>query len=118
MPTLPSFVEYTVTAPDGSQRTFHGRANAIGYFYDPDDDFVLDQPGVWDVELTVTHDGMTSAGPVEEPYPTGGLLTPNGTSFDFVVMDQDMRVLKITTDLEDLTPFSDSPTPRMDWGRS
>ena len=96
--------DYTVVAPDGTKRTLGGRANAIGYFYDPDDDFVLDQPGLWNVELTVTHDGMTSAGPVEQPYPTGGLLTPDGTSFNFLVIDQSTQRLEITTDLEDLTP--------------
>ena len=104
MPTLPSLVDYTVFAPDGTRRTFGGRANAIGYFYDPDDDFVLDQPGLWKVELTVTHDGMTSAGPVEQPYPTGGLLTPDGTTFTFSVIDQNTNRLEIITDLEDLTP--------------
>ena len=70
MPTLPSRVEYTVTAPNGVVRTFDGRANAIGYLYDPDDDFVLDQSGLWTVTLAATHDGMTSAGPVEPPYPS------------------------------------------------
>lgn len=104
MPTLPSIVTYTVTAPDGSKRTFDGRANAVGYFYDPADDFVLDQPGLWKVELAVTHDGMTSAGPVEQPYPTGGLLTPDGMSFTFAVNDQNSIILEISTDLEDLTP--------------
>ena len=104
MPTLPSRIEYTVIAPNGESRTFDGRANAVGYFYDPDDDFVLDQPGVWNVFLTVTHDGMTSAGPVEPPYPTGGVLTPDGSSFTFVVRDEAAHTLEIHTDLEQLTP--------------
>ena len=69
MPTLPSLVEYTVTAPDGTASALGGRANAIGYFYDPADDFVLDQPGLWTVNLKVTHDGMTSAGPVGTSLP-------------------------------------------------
>ena len=45
MPTLPSRVEYTVDSPDGSSRTFNGRANSIGYYYLHEDDFVLDKPG-------------------------------------------------------------------------
>lgn len=104
MPTLPSRVEYTVIAPDGTARSFDGRANAIGYFYDPQDDFVLDQPGLWRVELTVTHDGMTSAGPVQPPYPTGGPLTPDGYGFSFIVTDTTTYPLNIESDLAGLTP--------------
>ncbi len=104
MPTLPSLVAYTVTAPDGSERVLGGRANAVGYFYDSADDFVLDQPGLWTVTLQVTHDGQTSAGPVEPPFPTGGPLTPDVASFTFVVADAATRPLRITTDLAELGP--------------
>ncbi|MQF48756.1 hypothetical protein FIM08_02490 [SAR202 cluster bacterium AC-647-N09_OGT_505m] len=105
MPTLPSKVEYTVTAPDGAKRTLEGRANAVGYYYDPSNDFELDQPGLWTVELTVTHDGMTSAGPVQEPYPTGGPLTPDGLTFTFVVTDNGTKALGLTTDLIQRSPL-------------
>ncbi len=104
MPTLPSRVEYTVTTPDGTTRTFDGRANAVGYFYDPADDFVLDQPGLWTVALQVTHDGLTSAGPVQEPYPTGGPLTSDGSTFTFVVTGPETHALEVETDLARLTP--------------
>ena len=104
MPTLPSMVEYTVTAPDDTMRSFEGRANTVGYFYDPTADFVLDQPGLWTVTLTVTHDGMTSAGPAQQPYPSGGPLTPDGSSFTFVVRDRKTDVLQIATDLSRINP--------------
>jgi len=104
MPTLPSYVEYTVTAPDGTTRDFEGRANTVGYFYQPDDDFVLDQSGVWSVNLKVTHDGMTSAGPVEAPYPNGGLLSPDGSTFRFTVKGAETQTVMIETDLSQLTP--------------
>jgi hypothetical protein len=104
MPTLPSKVEYEVTAPDGTPRTFKGRANSVGYYYVPSDDFELDQPGLWTVELAVIHDGMTSAGPVQEPYPTGGLLTPDGRTFTFVVTDSDTQLLDVVTDLIERNP--------------
>ena len=39
-PTLPAKVAYTVTAPDGSKRTFSGQANSIGYYYEPEDNFM------------------------------------------------------------------------------
>ncbi len=102
MPTLPSKVEYVVTAPDGSRRTFGGVANAVGYYYQPGDDFTLDQTGEWAVELTVTHDGMTSAGPVEEPYPTGGPLTPDLHTFSFFVVESAEDRLPVYTDLSEL----------------
>lgn len=105
MPTLPSKVEYTVTAPDGTLRKFEGRANAIGYYYDPADDFKLDQPGLWAVELIVIHDGMTSAGPVQEPYPNGGPLTPDGRTFTFVVTDNGTKALDLVTDLTRRSPL-------------
>jgi hypothetical protein len=117
MPTLPSYVEYTVTAPDGTVRSFEGRANAVGYFYYPEHDFVLDQTGFWTVDLTVTHDGMTSAGPVERPYPTGGPLTPDGATFSFVVTGSATKVLDIKTDLSELTSaqwFSNIRTARFE----
>jgi hypothetical protein len=105
MPTLPSKVEYAVTAPDGAKRTFKGRANAVGYYYVASDDFKLDQPGLWTVELTVTHDGMTSAGPVQEPYPNGGPLTPDGRTFTFVVTDNGTKALDLVTDLIRRSPL-------------
>ena len=105
MPTLPSLVEYTVSAPDGTARTLGGQANAIGYYYDPADDFVLDQPGLWTVTLKVTHDGLTSAGPVEPPYPTGGALTPDGATFHFVVASSETHTLQLETDLVALSPL-------------
>jgi hypothetical protein len=105
MPTLPSKVEYEVTAPDGTLRAFKGRANSVGYYYDPADDFKLDQPGLWTVELAVTHDGMTSAGPVQKPYPNGGPLTPDGRTFTFIVTDNDTQLLNMVTDLTRRSPL-------------
>ena len=99
MPTLPSKVEYTITAPDGTVRTFEGQANSVGYYYNPSHDFTLEQSGLWTVELKVIHDGMTSAGPVQKPYPNGGLLTPDGRTFTFVVKDVKTQKLTIGTDL-------------------
>jgi hypothetical protein len=101
MPTLPSLIEYTVIAPNGARRSLGGRANAVGYFYDPSDDFVLDQAGEWKVDLTVTHDGQTSAGQVMEPFPTGGVLSPDGHTYTFVVRDTAALELNISTTLSE-----------------
>ena len=85
-PTLPAKVTYTVTAPDGSKRTFRGQANAIGYYYEPDDNFIVDQPGRYTVDLQVTYDGRTSAGQVTAPFPQGHVLgTAEGRFAVYVV---------------------------------
>jgi hypothetical protein len=102
MPTLPSELAYIVTAPDGSRRTFGGVASAVGYYYQPGDDFTLDQIGEWIVELIVYHDGMTSAGRVEEPYPMGGPLTPDLHTFRFFVVESAQDRLPVYTDLSEL----------------
>ena len=47
----------------------------------------MDEPGIWTVQVDVLHDGDTSAGPVEPPYPTGGMLGSDGGSYRFFVVD-------------------------------
>ena len=85
-PTLPAKVTYTVTAPDGSKRTFRGQANEIGYYYEPEDNFIVDQPGRYTVDLRVTYEGRTSAGQVTEPFPQGDVLgTARGRFSVYVV---------------------------------
>ena len=85
-PTLPAQVTYTVTAPDGSQRRFSGVANEIGYYYEPDDNFIVEQPGRYIVDLQVTYEGSTSAGQVTAPFPQGHVLgTARGRFSVYVV---------------------------------
>ena len=85
-PTLPAQVTYTVTAPDGTQRRFSGVANEIGYYYEPEDNFIVDQPGRYTVDLQVTYDGRTSAGQVTAPFPQGHVLgTARGRFSVYVV---------------------------------
>lgn len=88
-PTLPSNVSVTITAPSGEVRTFEGIANAIGYFYDPANDFVVDEAGIWTVQIQVSHTGLSSAGQVQEPYPTGGILGAEGGRFNIYVVPPD-----------------------------
>ena len=85
-PTLPAQVTYTVAAPDGKQRRFSGWANEIGYYYEPEDNFIVDQPGRYTVDLQVTYDGSTSAGQVTAPFPQGHVLgTARGRFSVYVV---------------------------------
>jgi hypothetical protein len=86
-PTLPSTVTASMTAPDGTVRqAVSGTANPVGYFYMPDASVTLDQPGVWTVQITVRHDGLTSAGMIEPPAPTGGILGVADGRFSFYVL--------------------------------
>jgi hypothetical protein len=88
-PTLPSRVSVTVTSPSGVAHEFDGMANAVGYFYDAASDIQVDELGVWTVDITVWHDGLSSAGQLEPPYPAGGVLgadtAPDGIGGHFRV---------------------------------
>jgi hypothetical protein len=92
-PPLASKVTVRVTSPSGVVHTFSGQANLIGYFSDPAGDFVVDEPGVWTVEVQVVHDGVTSAGPVEPPYPTGGVLGSADGRFQVYVVPKEATQL-------------------------
>lgn len=94
-PTHPALVSYTVTKPDGERLSFSGRANRVGYYYRPEHDFLVDQPGLYTVDLRVTFDGVISAGQVTAPFPTGDVLgTANGRFFVYVVR-RDSRPLDV-----------------------
>ncbi|MDA2929987.1 hypothetical protein MYX84_08595, partial [Acidobacteria bacterium AH-259-O06] len=94
-PTLPSKVEITVTAPSGKVRQISGQANKVGYFYDPSTDFIVEEPGSYRVKVKVWHDGLTSAGPVQEPFPSGDVLGSNEGEFFFYVMESDSEELGV-----------------------
>lgn len=93
-PTLPSTVSVTITSPGGETRQFEGLANPVGYFYDPAQDFSVDEPGIWTVTISVRHEGVTSAGQVEPPPPTGGILGVTGGTFPVYVLEADSPPLE------------------------
>ena len=116
-PTLPAQVTYTVTTPDGSRRRFSGWANEIGYYYEPDDNFIVEQPGRYTVDLQVTYDGSTSAGQVTAPFPTGHVLgTARGRFSVYVVsphstpLTVDMPQHDFLTAPADFTVTASAPT--------
>ena len=116
-PTLPAKVAYTVTAPDGSRRTFSGQANEVGYYYEPEDNFIVDQPGRYTVDLRVTYDGRTSAGQVTAPFPQGDVLgTVRGRFSVYVVsphsapLEVDMPEHDFLTAPADFTVTATTPT--------
>jgi len=85
-PTLDSSVEVGVTSPTGSEHTVDGRASRVGYFYNPAGDFVVDEPGLWSVDVKVWHDGRCSGGQTVAPYPSGDVLGSDGGRYWFYVV--------------------------------
>jgi hypothetical protein len=94
-PTLDSKVDITVTSPSGEQFIISGQANKIGYFYDPDAVLVASEVGVWTVDVDVMHDGMTSSGPAESPYPEGGVLGSDNGRYEFYVVSDLKEVIDV-----------------------
>ncbi len=108
-PPLNSKVTITVTSPAGEQRVISGYADKIGYFYQPKDDFIVDTPGVWEVNVSVVHDGLTSSGPAMEPFPTGTVLgSAEGNYYLFVAGDDNSRAW-ITSPKEGFLTISTIP---------
>jgi hypothetical protein len=105
-PTLASEVSITVTTPTKGTRTIQGTANKIGYFYKPETDFLITEPGVYDVAITVTHKGNTSSGFVEAPFPTGGILSSDIHNFKFYVVTQDSDEAVLSSTLPTKLPQS------------
>jgi hypothetical protein len=94
-PTLPGKLALTVTAPSGAVRTLDRRANKVGYVYDPSFDFYADEPGEWTVTVRGSFDGVTSAGQVTAPFPTGDVLGTADGKFSFYVVRRDAPALVV-----------------------
>lgn len=92
-PTLASELAVSITSPSGAVQQFNGQANAIGYYYDPARDFVVTEPGLWTIRLTVQHTGSTSAGPIEPPPPVGSVPGAVNAQFNVYVVPADDSAL-------------------------
>ncbi|MFV2072373.1 MAG: carboxypeptidase-like regulatory domain-containing protein [Thermoanaerobaculales bacterium] len=97
MPTLNSRVAVTVTSPKGVQHDVNGQADSVGYFYDNDDDFLIDEPGLWTVDVTVWHDGLCSGGQTTSPYPSGDVLGSDQGRYWFYVVEPGEERLTISS---------------------
>ena len=111
MPTLDSQVAVTVTAPSGDRHPGGGRANYVGYFYDPDDDFVVDEPGLWSVDVRVWHDGQCSGGPTVPPYPSGDVLGSEDGRYWFYVVPANSPRLDVSAPAPGFLSFGNEVTP-------
>jgi hypothetical protein len=95
-PTLAGRVDVTISGPNGITHAISGRANAIGYYYDPSQDFLVEIPGLYHVSVKATFDSPTSAGPISAPFPTGTVLGAVEDGFDIYVVPLDSTPLKTT----------------------
>jgi len=86
-PNLDSKVWVTATAPSGAPHLIQGQANKYGYFYNPDGDFVVDEPGRWTVDVHLVHDTVVpSTGLPPTCYNTGNVLgSRDGRFYVYVV---------------------------------
>jgi hypothetical protein len=120
MPTLNSRVAVTVTSPGGGQHMVDGRANHVGYFYDPADDFTVNEEGIWTVDVQVWHDGQIGSGdqvncdpgdpfnPLQ-PCPTGDVLGSESGRYTFYVVPTNTWPLQLNTPSSGLLYFPSGP---------
>jgi hypothetical protein len=89
-PPLSSHVAVTVTSPSGGiTDSIRGRANKVGWFYQPNHTFPVEEPGVWTVEVHVYHDQPLPSGLTPTGHNSGGVLGAAGGRYQFYVVDQD-----------------------------
>jgi hypothetical protein len=111
MPTLNSSVTVTVTAPSGMSYAVSGQANHVGYFYNPNGDFVVDEPGLWSVDIRVWHDGLCSGGATVPPYPTGDVPGSEDGRFWFYVVPDSAPRLEVSSPSPGFLSFDHEVTP-------
>jgi hypothetical protein len=111
MPTLNSKVAVTVTAPSGVKHIGDGQASSIGYFYDPSDNFTIDEAGLWSVDVRVWHDGQCSGGSTIPPYPSGDVLGSDAGRYWFYVAPSGAAPLIISSPSPGFLRFDNQVTP-------
>ncbi len=94
-PALPGSLRADVYTPSGLILTINGQANAIGYFHDPAQNLRLSEPGIWRIRLRVSYTGLTSAGQVYPPYPSGGVPGAEARDIFVYVLPEDADVLAL-----------------------
>jgi hypothetical protein len=122
MPTLDSRVQVVVKAPNGMTRIVEGRANRVGYFYEPEEGFVVDEPGRWTARVTVWHDGQIGSGapvncdPADPfdptlPCPSGDVLGSADGQYAFYVVPPESPRLELTAPARGRRTFGEEVQP-------
>jgi hypothetical protein len=94
-PTLPSTVTVTITAPSGAVRQFTALTSPTGYLYNPNNDFVVDEVGLWTVQILTTPAGLSSVGEIGLPLPVGGVPGVVDGRFSITVLPEGAAPLAI-----------------------
>ena len=111
LPTLDSSVAVTLTAPGGTPYLGGGRANSVGYFYNPEDDLTVDKPGMWSVDVRVWHEGQCSGGTTVPPYPSGDVLGSDEGRYFFYVVPSEGPRLNVSSPSPGTLSFGRTVTP-------
>ncbi len=82
-PPLAGTIDASLTAPSGRTQPISLNANAFGYAYDPAQDVVLNEVGVWRVRVDVSYAGRVSAGDLAavDGVQRGGIAAQDANSF-------------------------------------
>jgi hypothetical protein len=107
-PTLAGIVSVKITLPGGRIIQQAGRANRVGYYYHSENDFSVDEPGIYSVEVRVTFDGQISAGQLTAPFPSGDVLGSTNSRFSVYVVPRGTSLL--ATSLPSRTTFERAGT--------
>jgi hypothetical protein len=88
-----------------------GRANRIGYLYDPDGGLLVNEPGIWSVDVRVWHDGQCSGGATIPPYPAGDVLGSEDGRYWFYVVPVGSPRLDISSPVSGFLSFDGEVFP-------
>ena len=102
-PTLPADVRVTITSPSGLVRESTGQANAVGAYFDPAASFVVEEVGMWTVQIAVRYDGVTSIGSLDMVPIRGGVVGSQAGSYAFYVVPPDAEQLPLNGGQSDTT---------------
>jgi hypothetical protein len=83
----------------------------VGYFYDPDDDFVVNEPGLWAVDVRVWHEGQCSGGTTIPPYPSGDVLGSEDGRYWFYVVPVGAPRLDVSSPSPGFLSYDEAVTP-------
>lgn len=98
-PALDSRVTATLRSPSGAVvRSIDGHANKVGWFYEPSGNCIVNEPGVWTVEVRVVHDRVYPAiGSIPTSHNTGTVLGATQSRYSFYVAPKGATRLTLTS---------------------
>jgi len=111
MPTLDSRVALTLTSPSGRQYLGGGQANSLGYYHNPVDDVLVNEAGLWSVDVRLWHEGQCSGGSTVPPYPSGDVLGSEGGRYWFYAVSSSAPRLEVAEPAAGFLSFGGEVTP-------